>query len=416
MRPGAAAAMQSEGTRDTLSLEPGRAEELNRRLTETTPPAAPPSRRARPSWHLEAVAADGVVRVVPLHPLPFRIGRRPGLELVLAPDSVSKVHAEIYEAAGRLRIRDLQSTNGTFVNGEAVEDGPIGEGDVVHLGEVEFRVGVPASAPAPEPPEASGPGTTVSLGRRTRAAREMPGAREMQELLRDGNVTIAFQPIVRLPGGVPEAYEALGRGTHPGLPQSPLDLLHLAENLGQVAELSRLFRKKAVELVRNRPNFPTLFLNTHPDELKDPRLIGWMEELRDLAPHLDLALEIHEKVLTKEGFVGFPELKKMLSESNIYIAYDDFGAGEARLLELADAPPHYLKFDRRFVMSINQPELRDRRQLLGSLVSLARDLRVKAIAEGIETAEEASTCEEIGFQLAQGYHFGRPSPIDTIAV
>jgi EAL domain-containing protein (putative c-di-GMP-specific phosphodiesterase class I) len=141
-----------------------------------------------------------------------------------------------------------------------------------------------------------------------------------------------------------------------------------------------------------------------------------MEELRDLAPHLDLALEIHEKVLTKEGFVGFPELKKMLSESNIYIAYDDFGAGEARLLELADAPPHYLKFDRRFVMSINQPELRDRRQLLGSLVSLARDLRVKAIAEGIETAEEASTCEEIGFQLAQGYHFGRPSPIDTIAV
>src|SRR5262245_33894668 len=122
----ATGAMQSAGTRDTLALEPRSTEELKRRLRETSPPAAPPSRRARPSWHLEAIATDGVVRVVPLHPLPFRIGRRPGLELVLTQESVSKVHAEIYEDAGRLRIRDLQSTNGTFVNGELVEDGPIG--------------------------------------------------------------------------------------------------------------------------------------------------------------------------------------------------------------------------------------------------------------------------------------------------
>jgi EAL domain-containing protein (putative c-di-GMP-specific phosphodiesterase class I) len=284
----------------------------------------------------------------------------------------------------------------------------------VHLGDVEFRVGVPASPPAPEPPEASDPATTVSLGRRPKGARSVPGAREMQELLREGNVTVAFQPIVRIPGGRPEAYEALGRGSHPGLPQSPLDLLDIAESLGLVGELSRLFRKKAVELVRNRTDFPTLFLNTHPAEFKEPslKLLDSLEELRDLAPHLDLALEIHEKAL--EDF-DFAELKKMLSESNIGLAYDDFGAGQARLLELAQAPPHYLKFDRRFVVGIDQPELRNRRQLLTSLVGVARDLRVKAIAEGIEDAAQAAACEEIGFQLMQGYHFGRPAPIDAIA-
>jgi EAL domain-containing protein (putative c-di-GMP-specific phosphodiesterase class I) len=407
--------MQSGGTRDTLALELRTAEEQKRRLSETSPPAAPPSRRARPSWHLEPITKDGTVSVVPLHPLPFRIGRRPGLELVLAAESVSKVHAEIYEDAGNLRIRDLQSTNGTFVNGEAVErDSPIREGDVVHLGDVEFRVGVPTSPPAPEPPEASDPATTVSLGRRPKGARSMPGAREMQELLREGNVTVAFQPIVRIPGGKPEAYEALGRGSHPGLPQSPLDLLDIAESLGLVGELSRLFRKKAVELVRNRTDFPTLFLNTHPAEFKEPslKLLDSLEELRGLAPHLDLALEIHEKAL--EDF-DFAQLKKMLSESNIGLAYDDFGAGQARLLELAEAPPHYLKFDRRFVVGIDQPELRNRRQLLTSLVGVARDLRVKAIAEGIEDAAQASACEEIGFQLMQGYHFGRPAPIDAIS-
>ncbi len=266
------------------------------------------------------------------------------------------------------------------------------------------------AAPSPEPPES--PGTTVSLGRRPKGARSLPGAREMQELLRDSTVTIAFQPIVRIPGGVPAAYEALGRGTHPGLPQSPLDLFRIAESVGAEAELSRLFRKKAVELVRDRPNFPTLFLNTHRNEFDDPRLLASLEELRALAPHQDLALEIHEKFLTKPE--ALRDLKNMLLQSNIGLAYDDFGAGESRLLELAEAPPTYLKFDRRFFIGIDQPDLRNRRQLLTSLVGVAKDLRVKAIAEGIETAAEATTCEEIGFNLAQGYHFGRPGPVEKI--
>jgi EAL domain-containing protein (putative c-di-GMP-specific phosphodiesterase class I) len=356
-----------------------------------------------------SASPDGQVRVVPLHPLPFRIGRRPGLELVLAPESISKVHAEIYEDGGILRIRDLHSTNGTFVNGEAVDDGPIREGDVVLLGDLEFRLG----AASTEPAEPSEPTTTVSLGRRPKGARSVPGAREFQEMLRTAGVTVAFQPIVRIPGGAPAAYEALGRGAHPGLPQSPLDLFRLAESLGAEAELSRLFRKKAVELVRSRADFPTLFLNTHPTELSVPGLLESLEELRDLAPHQDLALEIHESVLTRPSALA--ELRTLLSESNIGLAYDDFGAGQARLLELAEAPPHYLKFDRRFVAGIDQPDLRNRRQLLTSLVAVAKDLRVKAIAEGIETAQEAATCREIGFNLAQGYHFGRPAPVETIA-
>jgi len=404
-------AIDKQAARDTLALEPGRAEELKRRVRENPLSPPPPGRRARPSWHLEA-KTEGEICRVPLHPLPFRVGRRPGLELVLASESISKVHAEIYADGEGLRVRDLQSTNGTFVNGEPVEDGPIREGDVLHFADIEFRLGAPVVEPSPEAPARSDPATTVSLGRRLKGSRSLPGAREMQELLRDGTVTIAFQPIVRIPGGVPAAYEALGRGQHPGLPQSPLDLFRIAESLGVEAELSRLFRKKAVELVRTRTDFPTLFLNTHPAELSLPGLLESLEELRDLAPHLDLALEIHESVLTRPSALA--ELRTLLSESNIGLAYDDFGAGQARLLELAEAPPHYLKFDRRFVAGIDQPEMRNRRALLGSLVGVARDLRVHAIAEGIETAAEADTCEEIGFRLAQGYHFGRPGPVEKI--
>ena len=72
--------------------------------------------------------------------LPFRLGRQPGLELVLPSQLVSKAHAEIYERDGALRVRDLGSVNGTLLNREAVTDAPLREGDILYLADFEFRV------------------------------------------------------------------------------------------------------------------------------------------------------------------------------------------------------------------------------------------------------------------------------------
>jgi EAL domain-containing protein (putative c-di-GMP-specific phosphodiesterase class I) len=392
-------------THDTQDLEPLAAEDLRRRLLGSS--SAAPRR-----WYLEALAGDGRLRRLPIGRLPFRIGRLQGLELMLPADSVSKNHAEIYADGTILRVRDLQSRNGTFVNGDGVEDVAIGEGDVLHFAEFEFRLG----AAAVELPtalsleEESAP--TVSLGRRRLSDRFVRGTRELKELLETGAVTVVFQPIVLLPGPKAVAYEALGRGQHPDLPQSPLELFRIAESIGAEAELSRLFRRKAVELVSGRADFPTLFLNTHPAELSQPGLLESLEELRQMAPRQDLALEIHERFLSKPSDLA--ELRRLLSDRNISLAYDDFGAGQARLLELAEAPPHYVRFDRRFVTDIHKPEMVKRRRLLSSLVGVARELLVKAIAEGVETAEEAEVCRKIGFVYGQGYHFGLPLPVDRI--
>ena len=80
------------------------------------------------------------LRRVRVHPLPFRIGRRPGLELVLAAESVSKTHAEIYWADDGLHLRDLESTNGTFLNRQAIKDVALHEGDILHFADFEFRL------------------------------------------------------------------------------------------------------------------------------------------------------------------------------------------------------------------------------------------------------------------------------------
>jgi EAL domain-containing protein (putative c-di-GMP-specific phosphodiesterase class I) len=235
------------------------------------------------------------------------------------------------------------------------------------------------------------------------------GANEMEELLHDGVVTVELQPIVRFPGAVPTAFEALGRGIHPNLPRNPVELFKIAAAMGAEVQLSQLFRRRAVELARDRTRVGALFLNTHPAELAKPGLVESLEELRTLAPNLDLTLEIHESALAQPDSMG--ALRDRLSEINVGLAYDDFGAGQARLLELAEAPPHYLKFDRKFVSNIDQAPS-SRRRLLSSLVAAARELLVKTIAEGVETEAEAEVCGKLGFTHAQGFHFGRPTPIE----
>jgi len=361
-------------------------------------------------WFLETVSDGGKLRRVRIDVLPFRVGRRRGLELVLPAESVSKLHAEIYSSDQGLRLRDLGSRNGSFVNRSLVADATLAEGDIVHFADFEFRVG---RSDLTEPKPESGPfgRPTTAIKRRDLPHRFAEGTRELRELLREKQVTMVFQPIVLLARGTVAAYEALGRGRHPGLPESPIELLHIAESIQREAELSRLFRRKAVELAAGRNDLPTIFLNTHQVELERPGLLESLEELREIAPYLDLALEIHESVLQKPAQIA--ELRALLGERNIALAYDDFGVGQARLLELAEAPPHYLKFDHRFISGLDQASPQ-RRKLLESLLTLARDLRVKTVAEGIETPAEARVCAEIGFTHAQGFHMGRPRGIDEL--
>jgi EAL domain-containing protein (putative c-di-GMP-specific phosphodiesterase class I) len=361
-------------------------------------------------WYLET-SEGGTLRRVKIRTLPFRVGRRQGLELVLPAESVSKLHAEIYVRGQDLRLRDLGSHNGSFVNRALVDDTVLVEGDIVHFADFEFRVGRSDLTELTVDPAPDNGSTTAAVDRRGLPHRFAEGTRELRELLREGQVTIVFQPIVLLTRGTVAAYEALGRGRHPQLPESPLELLRIAESIGREAELSRLFRRRAVELAARRRDLPTVFLNTHPVEFARPGLLESLEELRAIAPQLDLALEIHESVLTRPAQIA--ELRALLLERNIALAYDDFGAGQARLLELAEAPPHYLKFDHRFISGLDQAPAA-RRRMLQSLLSLARELLVKTVAEGIETPAEARVCAEIGFTHAQGFNVGRPRPIEQL--
>ncbi len=87
------------------------------------------------------------------------------------------------------------------------------------------------------------------------------------------------------------------------------------------------------------------------------------------------------------------------------LAYDDFGAGYARLIELTDVPPSYLKLDRCLIDGI---EAQARQDMVGALISVAESLDVRVIAEGIETRQAADICSRLGCNLGQGYCITQP--------
>lgn len=345
----------------------------------------------------------GRMSMVELRPLPFRVGRRPSPSLTLLSDSVSTEHAEFYLAGDSLRVRDLGSTNGTFVNRERIEDSPVEDGDVVHFADMQFQV-VAGAVPA-------SPRTAVFHG--LPSPQPLLGdMRHLQDMLRAGAVGVLFQPIVELPGGRVVGHEALGRGQYPGLPENPTDLFRTAAMLGVEGDLSRLFRRKVVETVSGRPGAPAIFVNTHPIELSQPGLVESLEELPRGAPNVAFTVEIHEGAIV--NVAAIVELKAALRERGMKIAYDDFGAGQARLLELGEAPPDMLKFDIRFVRGVNDAPT-SKRRLLKSLVQITRDLGAEAVAEGVETAEEAEACTDIGFTRAQGFYYGIPQVLAPVA-
>ena len=367
----------------------------------------PPARTFR--FYLESLVEGGrQLRRITVQPLPFRVGRLHDLALTLASDSVSKEHAELFLRGGVLHVRDLGSKNGTFVNSERVGESPLREGDILHFAQVEFRVG---RQEIDETEEQALEPSTVSISDMKLPEQFVEGMRELPELLRGRQVTAVFQPIVSLPSGTLAGYEALGRGRHPRLPEAPLDLFKIAEGVGAEAELSQVFREKALELVEAKGRLPAVFLNVHPAELETPGLVPAVAEARKRSPQLRMTLEVHEGALADLESVD--KLRTQLARSSVGIAYDDFGAGQARLLELAEVPPHYLKFDMSFVRGIDSAPA-TRQRMLTSLVSVARDLLVYTVAEGVETAEEADVCMRIGFTHAQGFFFGRPRPIEEI--
>jgi len=367
---------------------------------------------AKAAWWLERIAADGSALAVPVQAVPFGIGRDEDNGLVLVASGVSRRHATLAldPGSGQLVLSDLGSTNGSYVNRAKVETSCLlDEGDIVHIGSAEFRIRRADAArdsilPAEERTVVAALGTPLS---------EQFVANESQflALLGGDGLSAAVQPIVNAGDGRVVAYELLGRCLHPGLPASPMHLFSLATRLGRAAELSLALRNHGVAAVASKLRGATLFVNAHPTETGQPDFVPGIASLVREHPGIELVIEIHETAVVETSRMR--ELADRLADIGVRFAYDDFGAGQARLNELSEAPPHFVKFDMALVHGLASAGARKQR-LIGDLVRLVIDLGSIALAEGIEEEADAELCRQMGFRLMQGYLFGRPVPAASL--
>ncbi len=178
------------------------------------------------------------VRHMPLYTFPFQIGRRQDLPLSLSCKTVSTLHAEIIEIGRALVIRDLESTNGTYVNGRRVQEPvALADDDLVQFANLPFRVRMQSAEDSPHTVRESASDRALALVL-------------FDKLMTEHAVTPFLQPIVDLKDQRTVAYEVLARSRLFGL-EMPKDMFGVAQQLNLEIELSTMLRWEGVQVTRD---------------------------------------------------------------------------------------------------------------------------------------------------------------------
>jgi len=231
--------------------------------------------------------------------------------------------------------------------------------------------------------------------------------------------TLHYQPKINIRTGAITGAEALIRWTHPSRgPIAPAVFIPIAEDSGLILPIGRWVMSRACEQARAwveeglRPT--TMAVNVSALEFRDedflPNLFLILKESR-LSPRA-LEIELTESVLMKQ-VVSASLILQTLRTSGVHVAIDDFGTGYSSLSYLRKLPIDTLKIDQSFVGQIVSGD--DNAAIVTAVISMARSLKLRVVAEGVETFEmleflHAHQCEE-----AQGYYFSRPVPAEQFA-
>jgi diguanylate cyclase (GGDEF)-like protein len=246
-----------------------------------------------------------------------------------------------------------------------------------------------------------------------RSAADVRLGAELRAALDAGQFRVVYQPIVRLPEGRIHAVEALVRWEHPtrGL-VSPIHFVPVAEQNGLIVELGAwILHTACARLVAWRselgPDAPLkVSVNVSARQLARPGFAGTVAATLAATglPAECLAVEVTETAVFEGGqaVTALHELRAL----GVRIALDDFGTGHSSLGLLQTVPVDTLKVDKSFVDRIT--EAGRHAVIAEALMQVSTGLGLAAVAEGVETREQAVALYDLGYRLLQGYHYGRP--------
>ncbi len=243
-------------------------------------------------------------------------------------------------------------------------------------------------------------------------------AGRIREAIEHGDLAVHFQPQMSLATGAVIGAEALVRWDgDPTVRISPAELVAIAENTGLIRRLTMHVLERAIRECRRwrdggRELRVSVNLSAH--DLLDSGLVDDVLELliaSDVPPSA-LCLELTETSVMADPTRTIAVLQD-LHRTGIEIAVDDFGTGYSSLSYLSQLPVDEVKIDRSFVMGMDEDAGDE--VIVRSVVDLGRNLRLRVVAEGIETEEARQRLCELGCTAGQGYLFSRPLPADEFA-
>ena len=240
--------------------------------------------------------------------------------------------------------------------------------------------------------------------------------RFLRRALEQEEFRLYYQPKIDLVTGAVTGMEALLRWIHPGMGMiAPTKFIPLAEETGLIVPIGAWVLRTACAQIRTwqLQGLPPLRVAVNlsarqfaHDDLH-ASIVRVLEET-GLAPQL-LELEITES-LTMDNPEHAAALLKKLKALGIRLAIDDFGTGYSSLGYLKRFPIDNVKIDRSFIMDI--PDDEDDVAITQAVIAMAHSLRLKVIAEGVETEAHLAFLREHGCDEAQGYLFGAPMPAE----
>jgi len=236
----------------------------------------------------------------------------------------------------------------------------------------------------------------------------------LRRAIKQGEFALHYQPVVDVQTGSVVGAEALARWTHPLRGSiAPDEFIPVAEDSGLIIPIGRWVMREACREAQSWSDAGlgaiTIAVNVSATEFQDPGfLAGVIGILADtgLDPHR-LEIELTESVLMRR-VDATARILQSLRERGVRVAIDDFGTGYSSLSYLRKFPVDALKIDQSFIRQIST-EGQDT-TLVTAVIDMARSLKLRVVAEGVETVEElafitAHQCDE-----AQGYLFSRPLP------
>lgn len=236
-------------------------------------------------------------------------------------------------------------------------------------------------------------------------------ARELGRALPEGQLHVAYQPVIALTSRRTIGLEALLRWEHPTLGNVPPDqFIPVAERSNTIVQLGEYVTERVCETLAHRPELGQVAMNVSASQLARSNFVDTVMSALDRhkTPARRLSIELTENMLIGAADSSLRQLHE-LKELGVAIGVDDFGTGYASLTYLKSLPITFVKIDRSFVAGIVEDT--DDRVIVNAVVGLANDLGLATVAEGVEQPEQADLLEEMGCTYAQGYYFGRPKPL-----